>query len=116
MKKIIVLFTILLTYATIAFSQTKAEIESLLEKVAQIENSKAIIKATSSKTIITYGEKVLPMLSSLFVDRTLTKVYSDCCNRNLTAGEIAMILADHVETMPYFTLTGTQNCLLTLCE
>ena len=63
-----------------------------------------------------FGEKSLIVLAEFFTDSTLTKVKSDCHNRNLTKGEIAIIIADRIEGIPYFTVFRIQNCTLTFCE
>ena len=56
------------------------------------------------------------MLSDFFSDSILTQVKSECNERSLNKGEIAIILADHIDRMPYALLTGVQNCLLEFCE
>ena len=91
-------------------SQTKTEIDSLLNEIAKTENSKEIINTNEGKKFIEYGWKLLPMLSEFFIDQTETNVKSECVGRNLTKGEIAIIMADRIEGMPYGKLTGIQNC------
>ncbi|MFX1621386.1 hypothetical protein JZ972_11070, partial [Riemerella anatipestifer] len=54
--------------------------------------------------------------ADFFTNSTLTNVKSECQKRNLTKGEIAIIIADQIEKMPYALLTGVQNCLLEFCE
>ncbi|CCG52279.1 Protein of unknown function [Flavobacterium indicum GPTSA100-9 = DSM 17447] len=114
MKKlhlIILIFTF-----NFGLSQTNVEIDSLLNEIAKIENSKEIINTNEGKKIIGYGWKLLPKLSEFFTDKTETNVKSECVGRNLTKGEIAIILADRIEGMPYAQITGIQNCLATFCE
>ncbi len=116
MKKIgLILLTILLNLNW-SFSQTKSEIDSLLNGIAETENSKGITKTEQAKKIIAFGENSLKTLAEFFTDSTLTIIKSDCQERNLTKGEIAIIMADRIEGMPYFTVTGIQNCLATFCE
>lgn len=98
------------------FAQSKSEIDYLLNEISETKDSKEITKTSQALEIITYGEKILPILTEFFIDSTPTSVKSECQNRNLTKGEIAIILADKMEWMPYFALTGMQNCLLEFCE
>ena len=97
-------------------AQTVSEIDSLLNGIAETENSKEITKTEQADKIIAFGEKSLIILSEFFTDSTLTNVKSDCQERRLTKGEIAIIMADRIEGMPYAQLTRVQNCLLTYCE
>ncbi len=100
----------------LGLAQTKSEIDSLLNGISITENSKGIAKTEQAEKIIAYGQNALPILAELFTDSTLTKVKSECQERNLTKGELAIIVADRIELMPYFTLTGVQNCLVSFCE
>ncbi len=99
-----------------SYSQTESEIDSLLTGISETENSKGIIKTEQAEKIKEFGEKSLIVLAEFFTDSTLTKVKSDCHNRNLTKGEIAIIIADRIEGIPYFTVFRIQNCTLTFCE
>lgn len=114
MKKIIILLFIF--NVSFVFSQTKSEIEALVITIAKVENSKEISTTEETKNILLYGKKALPILSRFFTDREITNVYSDCAKRMLSKGEIAIIIADHIQRMPYFQLTGIQNCTLSHCE
>ncbi|APQ18754.1 hypothetical protein [Maribacter hydrothermalis] len=116
MKKIgLILLTILLNL-NLSFSQTESEIDLLLNGISETENSKEIIKTEQAKKIIAFGENSLKTLAEFFTDSTLTKVKSECQERNLTKGEIAIIIADRIERMPYFIVTGVQNCTMEFCE
>ncbi|NJB72912.1 hypothetical protein GGR42_003410 [Saonia flava] len=97
-------------------SQSKPEIDSLLDGIARIENSKEITKTEQAEKILAFGESSLTILAEFFIDSTKTVVRSECQERNLTKGELAIIMADRIEIMPYATITGIQNCLLTYCE
>ncbi|MDO5970863.1 hypothetical protein Q4Q35_13700 [Flavivirga aquimarina] len=116
MRKTVFIFLIIALNLNLSFSQTKSEIGSLLNGISETENSKEITKTEQAKKIIAFGENSLTTLAEFFTDSTLTKVKSECQERNLTKGEIAIIIADQIEFMPYLTLTGIQNCLLTFCE
>lgn len=116
MKKTgLILLTILLNL-NLCFSQTEFEIHFLIDRISETENSKKNIKTEQAKKIIAFGENALATLAKFFTDSTLTKVKSECQEQNLTKGDIAIIMADRIERMPYFTLTGIQNCLNTYCE
>ena len=109
---------ILISFLNLNFglAQTEYEIDSLLNGIAETENSVEITKTKQAEKIIAFGEKSLPILAEFFTDSTWTNVKSECQERNLTKGEIAIVLADRIEGMPYATITGVQNCLLTFCE
>lgn len=97
-------------------SQTKTEIDLLLNEITKAESSKEIINTNEGKKVIEFGWKLLPILSEFFTNKTETNVKSECVGRNLTKGEIAIVLADRIEGMPYAQITGIQNCLGTFCE
>ncbi len=115
-KRTIILIQTLILSFNLSFSQTKTEIDSLLEVIGKTKQSKFIVETSETKQIMTYKETVLSILADFFTDSTLVNTNSICNNRILTKGELALIIADRIEPMPYFTLTGIQNCLLTFCE
>ena len=116
MKKIgLILLTILLNL-NLSFSQSESEIDSLLNGISKTENSIGIVKTKQAERIMAFGENSLPILAEFFTDSTLTKIKSDCNNRNLTKGELAMIVADRIEGMPFALLTGVQNCTMEFCK
>ncbi|WP_405568950.1 hypothetical protein [Winogradskyella sp. Asnod2-B02-A] len=116
MKKIgLILLTILLNL-NLSFSQTESEIDSLLNGISKTENSIGIIKTKQAEKIMAFGEKSLPILAEFFTDSTLTKIKSECHNRNLTKGELAIIIADRIKGMPFALLTGVQNCTMEFCK
>jgi len=100
----------------LSYSQSKSKLDSLLISLWKIDNSKNIISQPQAKEIIQYGEKVLPVLAAYFSDSTQTRIQSECQNLYLTKGEVAIILADRIELMPYAVLTGIQNCTLEFCK
>ncbi len=112
-KQLLITFIFIFNFG---LSQTKTEIDSLLNKISKKENSKEIKNTDEAKKFIEYGWKLLPMLSEVFTDQTETNVSSECVNRKLTKGEIAIIISDLIEGMPYAKITGVQNCTLTFCE
>lgn len=112
----ILILTILTTLNGLSFGQASQEIDSLLSVLAKAQNSNEISTKHAANEIINYGKNVLLLLADRFDDNTSTEVNSDCQNFKLTKGEIAMILADRIEYMPYAKLTNIQNCLMTFCE
>ena len=96
--------------------QTTQMLDSLLLPLYSIGNSKFLSKETTAKHIISFGPKVLPNLVSYFADTTLTNISSDCEGSYLKKGEVAIIIADRIEMMPYAQLTGFQNCLMEFCK
>lgn len=109
----------LLIFTILCFLNLKAQeqerITKLIDKISLIENSQFICPEFSAE-ISKIKRRDLVVLIDFFDDKTVTKVYSDCNNRYLTRGEIAIIVGDLRETMPYATLTNIQNCILTFCE
>jgi hypothetical protein len=116
MKAPVTIVLLLVIFQASAFAQTKVDVESLLSKIGETANSINIIKNKSAEELTAGGKNILPILTDYFTDTTKVKTYSDCLDRNLTSGEIAIIVADRIEMMPYATLTGMQNCILTFCE
>jgi hypothetical protein len=116
MKKIgLILLTILLNL-NLSFSQTDSEINSLLNGISKTENSIGIVKTKQAEKIMAFGEKSLPILAEFFTDSTLTEIKSECHNRNITKGELAIIIADRIKGMPFALLTGVQNCTMEFCK
>lgn len=113
MKVLISLIVLLSATSTACFSQNRDEVDLLIQKIAG--RSADIIHDKNALLITAHGPKVLSVLASLFADSTHTPVYSACHKRNLTKGEIAIILADYLKPMPYFMLIGLQNCMLDSC-
>lgn len=92
-------------------------LDSLLLSIYDgVSNSKYISRTKQAKQIISFGRSVLPALSMYFSDTTQTKIRSECQNFNLNRGEVAIVLADRIERMPYFYVTHIQNCTLQFCE
>ena len=116
MKKSTLSFLILLIIVQINFAQTKVEIDSLLNEISKTENSKLITETEQAIKLNGFGKNALLPLASFFSDKTLTTVRSECNNRYLTKGEIAIIMADRIQFMPYYPLTGIQNCILAFCK
>lgn len=100
----------------ITTGQSKNEIDSLLTLLNSVNDSRELINQPASERFVEFGEGALEPLALAFTDSTLTDVYSECQNRKLTRGELAIIMADRIELMPYYTITGVQNCLMTFCE
>ena len=100
----------------IATGQSKNEIDSLITLLTSVNDSRELVNQSASERFVELGEDALEPLALTFTDSTLTDVYSECQNRKLKRGELAIIMADRIELMPYYTITGIQNCLLTFCE
>ena len=116
MTKSILSYLLIILNLNLGYSQVKSEINSLLNEISEIDNSKETITTEQAKKIISFGEDSLIILADFFTDDTVTNVTSECQGRKLTKGEIAIIMADRIEGMPYFTITGIQNCTLTFCD
>ncbi len=97
-----------------SLAQTHSDVDTVLARLDG--QSELLTKDSAVINFLDGGVKLLPILSKLFTDSATSKVFSKCVGRYLTRGELAIILADRVETMPYFTLTGLQNCMMQSCD
>lgn len=115
-KRFFVLIIVLISFSSLVFGQSKNEIENLLIDVCKISDSKEIIKNESALKISDYQEDALNVLPDFFTDDSKTEVYSKCLKRKLSRGEVAIILCDRIEIMPYFELIGMQNFAFSFCK
>ncbi len=90
-------------------------INNLLYRIGKTNNSKLIAEHFTDE-IASLNKKDFQELALFFKDTSLTDVYSDCQNRKLKRGELAIIVADLADNMPYHNLTGIQNCILSFCK
>lgn len=116
MKKILIVIIILLVNMNNSFAQTISKVDSLLQEIGTIKDSKNIIKTNQAIQIMVFKDSALPVLAELFTDTTPTQIHSECQDRTLTKGEIAVILADRILPMPFAVLIGVQNCLMIYCD
>lgn len=108
------LFTVIsILCGVFASAQSQKDIDDVLIRLSG--KSENITKDSGAQKLIVNGKKLLPELASRFTDSTTSAVFSRCAKRYLTRGELAIIIADHIEGMPYFLLTGLQNCTLETC-
>ena len=115
-KRTLTLSIVLILYANLVCGQSKTEIEDLLMDVSEVSDSKDIIKNQSAMKISDYQEEALNILTDFFTDDTKTNVYSKCLKRKLSKGELAIILCDRIEIIPYFELINMQNFTLFFCK
>ena len=114
MKNILVILFLFLKLN--CFSQTNIEVYSLLKEISLTKDSREIVNTNAGKVILAYDWKAATLLSEFFLDSNKTKVYSDCLERYLTIGELAIIIADRIDGMNYYRLTLLQNCLAEFCN
>ena len=115
-KRTLTLSIVLILYANLVCGQSKSEIEDLLMDVSTVSDSKDIIKNQSALKISDYQEEALNILTDFFTDDTKINVYSKCLKRKLSKGELAIILCDRIEIIPYFELINMQNFTLLFCK
>lgn len=115
-KKYFTLTLIFILFSGLVFGQSKNEIEDLLIKVCKVSDSKDIIRNESTMKIEDYQEDALKTLANFFTDNYKTEVYSKCLKRKLSRGEVAIIICDRIEIMPYFELIKIQNIGLSFCK
>ena len=100
MKKIRLTLIIGVLISNFGFSQSKSEIENLLDGISKIENSKELTNTEQAEKLIEYGWRILPTLAEFFTDQTLTSTKSECHDRILNKGEIAIIMGSPGEITP----------------
>lgn len=110
--------TVVVIFLTISYLTSVAQPTDYVDElITQLNGaSENISKDSSVIKLIKKGEVTLPTLSKHFTDTANSSVFSNCVGRLLTKGEIAIIIADRVEGMPYYTLTEFQNCTLETCK
>lgn len=96
-------------------AQDQQEVDIRLDSLKEVRLSRNITTTSSAQYLVNMGDKILPILAASFSDSSATTIYSDCQEIYLTKGEIAIIIADQIEGMPYFHLTNIQNCLAEFC-
>lgn len=97
-------------------AQTASTIDSLLSLAGNTKDSREIVNSPATKEIMKYGEDALKLLAEFFTDKTPTSTKSECQKRDLVKGDLAIIIADRIEVMPYALLTGIQNCTMESCD
>lgn len=85
--------------------------ESINILAKEITNSNDIETCEHGKKIINSGIEILPYLKNEFFDSTETKVYSTHNERNLTKGELAIIIASDIKRIPIAYVVGIQQCV-----
>ncbi len=90
-------------------------VDQLKKQQWSLTESEKIIDDPLAKQILSEGEKNLFELAKLIDNNEESKVFSKCKNRNLTVGETAMLLIDHIDGMPYFLIFDIQNCTMEKC-
>lgn len=90
----------------------KSETRSTLLKIDdQISTSDSIEICQSGQKLINSGLEILPFLQVEFKDSTETKIYSEYNKRNLTIGEVAIIIANSIKQIPIFQVIGVEQCI-----
>ena len=84
--------------------------ESINFIAKEITNSDEISTCEHGKKLINSGVEILPYLKEKFSDSTETNVYSYYNKRNLTCGEIAIIVASEIKSIPIAYVVGIQQC------
>lgn len=111
--RLLFFFLLLTTCRLQTAAQAQCDISTVLSGLscpsAQVTTDSSVIP------LLAKGDTLLSLLAEHFTDYSVSRVYSACTKRFLTRGELAMILADKIEGMPYYLLTGFENCLLDQC-
>lgn len=94
-----------------------ANFRELLQSIdSATTNSKSITDNSIANSIQERGRPMLPLLMKHLSDTTETCIYSDCIGRNLRLGEVVFTILESVDGIPYFLITGIENCTLTFCD
>ena len=112
--------------------QTESEFKILLNQIGETKKSTKIYKTKQTKKIVSYGKESLPILAKFFTDSTSTNVFSECygkgysiedkkairinINGNLSIGEVAILIAHHIEYMNLMKIMGTHSCAPFTCK
>jgi len=96
MKKLLLFF--LLIFTQTGFSQTKAEIKSLLIKVTnEAKSYNDIISNENAKKIYKFEENAYEALSEFVKIKTKTHIISNCKKKDyLSIGDVARIILNHI--------------------
>lgn len=102
----------------VSFSlQGQASSTPICDCIAQLEqelDSKEIKEISCLKQLIARIEDPIFLIDDLDnVDSSM--VYSQCKSRHLTYGEVAFIIMEHIEPIPYSMALGIQNCTHAHC-
>lgn len=84
--------------------------QSLLDISNQVSNSDSIVLCKAGQKILNSGKEIIPYLQSNFLDSTVTNVYSEENQRNLSIGEVAILLTSTIQQIPIFQVVGVQQC------
>ncbi len=92
------IFFILLIFTQISFSQTKAEIKSLLIKVTnEVKSYSDIISNENAKKIYKFEENAYEALNEFVKIKTKTHITSNCKKKDyLSIGDVAQIILNHI--------------------
>lgn len=83
---------------------------SLLSLSKEIAVSDSIGLSKSGRKLINSGTEILRVLQLSFTDSTITKVYSNPNHRYLSKGELAILVADKIKSIPIARVVGVQQC------
>ena len=102
-KNLVILFLTLVSFNS--YSQTNEEIEHLLNEILLVEgNYDDLIESKQANLLVSYGKDILPKLVFFFTSTEISKLKLNCFKSNLTKGEIAIIIAEKIESIPKFEI------------
>jgi hypothetical protein len=67
------------------------------------------------KIIVKYDTNVIPFLINLIGDGTPSMAFNTCSNANYRTGDVAILLINDIEQIPYATVTHSQWCTFGQC-
>ena len=129
MSKRLSLFAIFFASHFLASGQTDRSISTMISLIKSVpfhytSSSQKDIKKlailnklndASFQMIVSYDTVAIPYLINKLNDTTLTEIYNSCSKNNFKIGDIAFLLINDIEQIPYSTVTNTQWCLVGQC-
>lgn len=83
---------------------------ALIKVTQEVSTSDSIELCQNGQKIINSGKDILPYLLEHFKDSTETNIYSEFNKRDLTTGEVAIILSNSIKKIPIAQVVGVQQC------
>lgn len=67
------------------------------------------------QSMVKYGAPVIVHLMDMLDDTTVTKLFNSCTNKNYTVGDLAFLLIDEIEWIPFALVIKMQWCTFRAC-
>lgn len=121
MRKLLSVLVLLCLPAMAVLAQTKEIIETQLPRIKAVpydgkgEQPFVTFSDSAYLAIRKLDTAAIPFLLEKLTDTSLTGIANTCTSGQYRVGDIALFLINDIELIPYYTVTGTQWCLLGEC-